>query len=163
MKSTLQDNLLKYEWLTQSTKQQKNNKKMGQVKSLADLRKIKDDLRLKMSLRENSNNPESLVQIKVAMATCGIASGAKQVMDFFIEELEKRNIQAVVTQTGCMGYCFAEPTVEITLPGQAAVVYGYVDTKKADDIIEKYIKNGELVNGIIPVNYETIEKNKEEK
>jgi NADP-reducing hydrogenase subunit HndB len=78
-------------------------------------------------------------------------------MDFFIEELEKRNIQAVVTQTGCMGYCFAEPTVEITLPGQSPVVYGYVDTRKADDIIEKYIKNGELLDGIIPVNYENIE------
>lgn len=132
---------------------------MGEVKSLADLRKIKEDLRTKMSLRENSNNPESLVQIKVAMATCGIASGAKQVMDFFIEELEKRNIQAVVTQTGCMGYCFAEPTVEVTLPGKDPVVYGYVDAAKADNIIEKYIKNGELVDGIIPVNYETIEKN----
>jgi NADP-reducing hydrogenase subunit HndB len=143
---------------TQKTNNSKNNNKMGQVKSLADLRKIKEDLRGKMSLRENSNNPESHVQVKVAMATCGIASGAKQVMDFFIEEFEKRNIQAVVTQTGCMGYCFAEPTVEITLPGQAPVVYGYVDTKKADDIIEKYIKNGELVDGIIPVNYETIEK-----
>ncbi|KAF0196734.1 MAG: hypothetical protein FD166_2336 [Bacteroidetes bacterium] len=131
---------------------------MGQVKSLADLRKIKEELQGRMSLRENSNNPESLVQVKVAMATCGIASGAKQVMDFFIEEFEKRNIQAVVTQTGCMGYCFAEPTVEITLPGHSPVVYGYVDTKKADDIIEKYIKNGELVDGIIPVNYETIEK-----
>ncbi|HPG33213.1 MAG: (2Fe-2S) ferredoxin domain-containing protein [Lentimicrobium sp.] len=131
---------------------------MGQVKSLADLRKIKENLQEKMSLREKSNNPESLVQVKVAMATCGIASGAKTVMDFFIDELEKRNIQAVVTQTGCMGYCFAEPTVEITLPGQAPVVYGYVDSKKADDIIEKYIKNGELVDGIIPVNYETIEK-----
>lgn len=131
---------------------------MGQVKSLADLRKIKEDLQGKMSLRENSNNPESLVQVKVAMATCGIASGAKTVMEFFIEEFEKRNIQAVVTQTGCMGYCFAEPTVEITLPGQAPVVYGYVDTKRADEIIEKYVKNGELVDGIIPVNYETIEK-----
>ena len=111
-----------------------------------------------MSLREKSNNPESLVQVKVAMATCGIASGAKQVMDFFIEEFDKRNIQAVVTQTGCMGYCFAEPTVEITLPGKEPVVFGYVDTRKADDIIEKYVKNGELVEGIIPVNYETIEK-----
>ncbi|MFH1118628.1 MAG: (2Fe-2S) ferredoxin domain-containing protein [Bacteroidota bacterium] len=131
---------------------------MGQVKSLADLRKIKEELQGRMSLRENSNHPESLVQVRVAMATCGIASGAKQVMDFFIEEFEKRNIQAVVTQTGCMGYCFAEPTVEITLPGHSPVVYGYVDTKKADDIIEKYIKNGELVDGIIPVNYETIEK-----
>ncbi|HOP13670.1 (2Fe-2S) ferredoxin domain-containing protein [Lentimicrobium sp.] len=131
---------------------------MGQVKSLADLRKIKEELQGKMSLREKSNNPESLVQVKVAMATCGIASGAKQVMDFFIEEFDKRNIQAIVTQTGCMGYCFAEPTVEITLPGKEPVVFGYVDTKKADDIIEKYVKNGELVEGIIPVNYETIEK-----
>jgi len=111
-----------------------------------------------MSLREKSNNPESLVQVRVAMATCGIASGAKQVMDFFIEEFDKRNIQAVVTQTGCMGYCFAEPTVEVTLPGKEPVVFGYVDAKKADDIIEKYVKNGELVEGIIPVNYETIEK-----
>lgn len=131
---------------------------MGQVKSLADLRKIKEDLQGRMSLRENSNNPESLVQVKVAMATCGIASGAKQVMDFFIDEFEKRNIQAVVTQTGCMGYCFAEPTVEITMPGQSPVVYGYVDIRRADDIIEKYIKNGELVDGLIPVNYETIDK-----
>lgn len=131
---------------------------MGQVKSLADLRRIKEDLQQKMKLRENSNDPESLVQIKVAMATCGIASGAKQVMDFFVEEMDKRNIQAVITQTGCMGYCFAEPTVEVTIPGKEPVVFGYVDAKKADDIIEKYIKNGELVEGIIPVNYETIEK-----
>lgn len=131
---------------------------MGQVKSLADLRRIKEDLQQKMKLRENSNDPESLVQIKVAMATGGIASGAKQVMDFFVEEMDKRNIQAVITQTGCMGYCFAEPTVEVTIPGKEPVVFGYVDAKKADDIIEKYIKNGELVEGIIPVNYETIEK-----
>jgi NADP-reducing hydrogenase subunit HndB len=130
---------------------------MTQVKSLADLRRIKENLQGKMGLRERSNDPDSLVQIRVAMATCGIASGAKQVMEFFIEELDKRNIQAVVTQTGCMGYCFAEPTIEVKLPGQAPVVYGYVDTFKADSIIEKYIKNGELVEGIIPVNYETIE------
>lgn len=130
---------------------------MGQVKSLADLRKIKENLHEKMNLREKSNNPESIVQVKVAMATCGIASGAKQVMEFFIDELDKRSIQAVVTQTGCMGYCFAEPTVEITLPGQDSVVFGYVDMRKADEIIEKYVKQGELVDGIIPVNYGTID------
>ncbi len=129
---------------------------MTQVKSLADLRRIKENLQGKMGLREKSNNPEDLVQIRVAMATCGIASGAKRVMEFLIDELDKRNIQALVTQTGCMGYCFAEPTIEVTLPGQAPVVYGYVDLEKADMIIEKYIKNGELVEGIIPVNYETI-------
>jgi NADP-reducing hydrogenase subunit HndB len=130
---------------------------MNKVKSLADLRKIKDDLHAKMNLREVATNPSSHVQIKVAMATCGIASGAKDVMDYMIAELDKRNIEAVVTQTGCMGYCYAEPTLEVTIPGKDPIVYGYVDIKRADQIIEKYIKNGELVDGIIPVNYETIE------
>jgi NADP-reducing hydrogenase subunit HndB len=130
---------------------------MNKIKSLADLRKIKDDLQSKMNLREMSANPTSHVQIKVAMATCGIASGAKDVMDFFINELDKRNIEAVVTQTGCMGYCYAEPTLEVTVPGKDPIVFGYVDLKRADQIIEKYIKNGELVEGIIPMNYETID------
>jgi len=55
-----------------------------------------------------------------------------------------------------MGYCFAEPTVEITLPGKEPIVFGYVDAEKADEIIERYIKEGELVDGIIPQNYNTI-------
>jgi NADP-reducing hydrogenase subunit HndB len=98
-----------------------------------------------------------MVQIRVAMATCGIASGAKTIMEYLVNELDKRNIPAVVTQTGCMGYCYAEPTIEVKRPGQPPIVYGYVDAKKADQIIEKYIKNGELLDGIIPVNYESIE------
>jgi NADP-reducing hydrogenase subunit HndB len=134
-----------------------NNGYMTKIKSLADLRKIKDDLQIRMNLREMSANPSSHVQIKVAMATCGIASGAKDVMDFLINELDKRNIEAVVTQTGCMGYCYAEPTLEVTVPGKDPIVFGYVDLKRADQIIEKYIKNGELVEGIIPMNYETID------
>jgi NADP-reducing hydrogenase subunit HndB len=131
---------------------------MVKVKSLADLKKIKSELQSKMDLREKSENPEKMVQVKVAMATCGIASGAKQVMDYMIEELEKRGIDAIVTQTGCMGYCYAEPTIEVRVPNKEPIVFGFVTIKKADEIIEKYIKVGELVEGIIPVNYETIEK-----
>jgi len=127
------------------------------IKTLADLKRIQEEVRTRISLRDKAENPESLVQVKVAMATCGIASGAKEVMEFFVLELDKRGIDAVVTQTGCMGYCFAEPTVEITLPGREPMVFGYVNPKKADEIIERYIKNGELVDGIIPQNYNTIE------
>jgi NADP-reducing hydrogenase subunit HndB len=130
---------------------------MATIKSLDDLRKIKAEVQQKMTLRERSDNPEQLVQIRVAMATCGIASGAKTVMDYLITELDKRNIPSVVTQTGCMGYCYAEPTIEVTLPGKEPIVFGYVDSRKADQIIEKYIKNGELVDGIIPVNYESVD------
>ncbi|HPX05595.1 MAG TPA: (2Fe-2S) ferredoxin domain-containing protein, partial [Tenuifilaceae bacterium] len=108
---------------------------MAKVKSLADLKKMKEQLQSKVDLREKGEDPESRVQVKVAMATCGIASGAKTVMDYFLEELDKRSIDAVVTQTGCMGYCYAEPTIEVKLPGQEPVVIGYVDVKKADEII----------------------------
>jgi NADP-reducing hydrogenase subunit HndB len=130
---------------------------MGKLKTLADLKRIREETQAKLDLRIKGDSPEGLVQVKVAMATCGIASGARPIMDFFIDELDKRGIGAVVTQTGCMGYCYAEPTIEIQLPGKEPVVYGFVDRKRADEIIEKYIKNGELVEGIIPVNYEKID------
>jgi NADP-reducing hydrogenase subunit HndB len=131
---------------------------MTKIKSLADLKKMKSDLQSQVALREKSENPEGRVLVRVGMGTSGIASGAKQVMEFLIEELEKRNVDAIVTQVGDMGYSYAEPTVEVTLPGNEPIVFGDVDTKKADDIIEKYIKNGELLDGIIPQNYETIDK-----
>lgn len=130
---------------------------MGKVKTLEDLRKLRDELKSKTSLRDRSENPEESVQVKVAMATCCIASGSRETMNFMADELEKRNIEAVVTQTGCMGYCYAEPTVEVTLPGKEPIVFGYVDEKKADLIIEKYVREGELVEGIIPINYQSIE------
>lgn len=127
--------------------------------SLADLKKKREELKTGMDIRIKAIDPENHVQIKVAMATCGIASGAKEVMEFFLEQLQRRNIEAVVTQTGCMGYCYAEPTIEVKLPGQDPVVFGFVDLKRADQVIEKYIKTGELIDGIIPVNYETIDLN----
>jgi NADP-reducing hydrogenase subunit HndB len=130
---------------------------MAKVKTLDDLRKLRDKMKTKTSLRDKSENPEIMVQIKVAMATCCIASGSRETMNYIADELEKRNIEAVVTQTGCMGYCYAEPTVEITMPGKEPIIFGYVNEKKADEIIEKYIKEGELVEGIIPVNYKNIE------
>lgn len=130
---------------------------MGKVKTLEDLRKLRDELKSKTTLRDRSENPEDIVQIKVAMATCCIASGSRETMNYMADELEKRNIEAVVTQTGCMGYCYAEPTVEIKLPGKEAIVFGYVDEKKADLIIEKYVRGGELVEGIIPINYQSVD------
>jgi NADP-reducing hydrogenase subunit HndB len=133
------------------------DKSMSKITSLADLKKKREELKSGMDIRIKAIDPENVVQVKVAMATCGIASGAKTVMEFFLEQLERRNVAAVVTQTGCMGYCYAEPTIEVKLPGQDPVVFGFVDLKRADQIIEKYIKTGELVDGIIPMNYQTID------
>src|SRR5450631_3644659 len=115
---------------------------MSKITSLADLKKKREELTSKLGKPAKAIDPEQLVQVKVAMATCGIASGAKTIMEFMIEELEKRSIDAIVSQTGCMGYCYAEPTIEVTIPGKEPLVFGNVDKVKANEIIEKYIKNG---------------------
>ncbi|MEI8114303.1 MAG: (2Fe-2S) ferredoxin domain-containing protein [Bacteroidia bacterium] len=126
---------------------------MNKIKNLADLKKLQSEVQSKIKLRENGNHPESVVQIKVSMATCGIASGAKEIMTYMIDELDHQGIDSVVTQTGCMGYCYAEPTIELTIPGQQPVVYGFVTKTKAQEIIEKHIKLNEMLDGIIPVTY----------
>jgi NADP-reducing hydrogenase subunit HndB len=131
---------------------------MEKIKSLADLKRIRDEVQSQIKMRENSTRPEQLVQIKVGMATCGIASGAREVMNFFIDETEHLAIDAIVTQTGCMGYCYAEPTVEIILPGKEPVVFGFVNKRKAEEIIERYITQGVMIDGMIPVNYKTIDE-----
>jgi len=131
---------------------------MSKIKSFEELKKIKEKVQSKVDLREKGDNVENLIQIKVAMATCGIASGAREIMNYMIDELAKEEIEnVVVTQTGCMGYCYAEPTIEVTLPGKDPVVYGNLNEEKAKEIIEKTIKKGELVDGIIPATHKTIE------
>ena len=133
---------------------------MSIITSLADLNKKRDEMKSGHNIRNKALNPDNIVEVKVSMSTCGIASGAKTIMDFFLEQLDRRNISGIVTQTGCMGYCYAEPTIEVSIPGKAPVVFGYVDLKNADQIIEKYIKAGELVDGVIPVNYQSIDLSK---
>jgi len=130
---------------------------MNKINSLADLKKKRDELLSASRLREDGNNPESPIQIKVAMATCSIAAGSQHVMEVLANECEKRNIPAVITQTGCMGYCYAEPTVEVKKPGSEPIVFGYVTPMKAEEVVSKYIVNNELLEGIIPVNYESID------
>ncbi len=136
---------------------------MAKVKTLDDLKKMREKLQSGLTLREKSDHPEKIIQIKVSMATCGIAAGAKETMSSLIEELDNRSIDAVVTQTGCMGYCHSEPTIEVVIPGHDPVIYGHVDTAKVKMIITKHIIGGELVDGIIPVNYKTITEGENEK
>ena len=120
------------------------------IKSPADLRQIKNEVRERMYGKEK-------IRIRVHMGTSGLASGAKVIFDFLKDELEKRSIDASVISAGDMGYSFAEPTIEVKRPNENPVVFGNVDKLKADEIIERYIKNGELVDGILPANYQSIQ------
>lgn len=128
------------------------------VKSLADLKRIKAEVQDKIKLREQGENADKIVQIKVAMATCGIASGAKEIMSYIIDELDFNGVDAIVSQTGCMGYCYAEPTIEVVIPGQAPVIYGFVTKDKAKEIIDNHVVKGQMVDGIIPVTFKTIDE-----
>lgn len=130
---------------------------MAKIKSLAELKAMREKMQSVLDVREKGDGSENLVQIKVAMATCGITAGAKQVMEHMMEKADELKLNVVFTQTGCMGYCHAEPTMEVTVPGKDPIVFGFVDNKRADEILEKYVMNNELVEGIIPQNYEKID------
>jgi len=126
---------------------------MEKIKSLSDLKKKREELQSALKLSEKGEK----ILVKVAMATCSIASGAKDVMEVIISECNKRSIPISITQTGCMGYCYAEPTVEVTKPGQEPVVFGYITPLKAEELVTKYFAGNELLEGVIPVNYQKVE------
>lgn len=128
---------------------------MNKIKSLDDLRRVKKDL-VSGTNRNLSNSPESLVQVRVAMATCSIAAGAREVYNAFAQSISLGKLNAALLQGGCMGYCYAEPTVEVRKPGNEPVIFSFVSPAFVDEIIEKYISKGEQIDGILPINFQTV-------
>ena len=113
------------------------------MKTLEDLRKIREQAQKAMQVREGGHRSKMVV----AMGTCGIASGAREVMAAIMDELDKRGITDVlVTQSGCKGLCEQEPTVDVSKPGQPMVTYGYVTPEKARAIVAQHIVN-DLIAG----------------
>ncbi|MCY1713928.1 (2Fe-2S) ferredoxin domain-containing protein [Caproiciproducens galactitolivorans] len=113
------------------------------MKSLEELRAIRDKARSQVILRENSDNA---VRVLVGMATCGIAAGARPVLNALVEEVAKRGLQNVtVTQTGCIGICQFEPVVEIVAPGQEKVTYVKMTPEKAVRVVNDHLVNGNVV------------------
>ena len=83
----------------------------------------------------------------VGMATCGIASGARPVLNTLVKEVEDRNLEhVIVTQTGCIGLCQYEPIVEIYEPGKEKVTYVKVNEEKAKEIVEQHLVRGQVVD-----------------
>lgn len=121
---------------------------MAKIESVEALNALRDRARRELALRVKGDAIEEMIQINVAMDTCGILAGADKVMDAFIAELEEQGVEnAVVMKTACMGHCQAEPMAEILVPGKDPVVYGHLDEAKAKELVAKYIKNGETVEG----------------
>lgn len=112
--------------------------------TLQELRKLRDSRKSELD-RRDINSKDS--QIIVGMGTCGIAAGAKTVLDTFIGELNANDISNVaVTQSGCMGLCYVEPTIEVIVPGMPPVIYGKVDAEVAKRIIHEHIMEKKMVS-----------------
>lgn len=132
---------------------------MPKIKSLDELQQLRNKVKSQVDLREKGDKAEQMIIIRVAMATCGIAAGAREIMNYFSDEVADRGLNNVmVTQSGCMGYCYAEPTVEVRKPGEDPIVYGDVTKERAEEILDKYILGGELVEGIIPISHQTLDE-----
>ena len=115
--------------------------------TLDDLRRMRGEKQKAMEMRDSSNKD---VQVIVGMGTCGIAAGAKDTYAALIDTLSTKGMTNVlVRQTGCMGLCHSEPTVEVVVPGMPTVIYGQVDAATAKDIVEKHIVGHGLIEGKI--------------
>lgn len=110
------------------------------MKSLEELRAIREKMQGQIGVRDESAKTTRVV---VGMATCGIASGARPVLNVLAEEVQKRNIDdVVVTQTGCIGLCQYEPIVEVYEPGKEKVTYVKMDPEKALKVVERHLVAG---------------------
>ncbi|MBE7060829.1 MAG: (2Fe-2S) ferredoxin domain-containing protein [Ruminococcaceae bacterium] len=113
------------------------------MKSLAELQKLRDQISKQVDLRKDRENG---VRVVVGMATCGIAAGARPVMNAFLKEVSKRGLSDVtVTQTGCIGMCRLEPIVEVFMPGEEKVTYVHMNEEKVARIVAEHIINKQPV------------------
>ena len=113
------------------------------MKSLAELAELREKMKSQVSMRHDSAADTRVV---VGMATCGIAAGARPVLQAFTEEVAKRNLQNVtIAQTGCIGICQYEPVVEIMEPGKEKVTYVKMTAEKAAQVVANHLVNGNVM------------------
>jgi len=109
--------------------------------TIDDLKKIKEKVHKEMSLRDG----ERRVKVTVHMGTCGIASGAKEVMDALLQEIEDAKVKDVfVTTSGCMGLCSREPLVTVEIINQEPIKYEYMNPNKMRQIFKRHVLAGEI-------------------
>ena len=113
------------------------------MKSLAELQAIKNRMKDRVVLRDGMEG----ARVVVGMATCGIAAGARPVLNAFVEGVNKEGLEGsvTVTQTGCIGICQYEPVVEVFEPGKEKVTYVKMTPEKAQEVIEKHLKGGHVI------------------
>ncbi len=122
------------------------------MKSLAELSAIREKMKEKVVLREGTGE----TRVVVGMATCGIAAGARPVLNAFVEGVSKAGLtdKVTVTQTGCIGVCQYEPVVEVFEAGKEKVTYVKMTADKAAEVIERHLKGGHVISEYTITNYQ---------
>ena len=109
--------------------------------TIADLKKIKDKVHSETALREGGQR----AKITVHMGTCGVAAGARTVMDSLMSEIAEAGVaDVIVTTSGCAGMCSKEPMVTVELLGKEPIVYGQMDANKIRQVFKRHIQQGEV-------------------
>lgn len=124
------------------------------MKSLDDLKKLREQAKKSLDMR---NDSEKDYRVVVGMATCGIAAGARPVLNKLVEETSKNAYSCVVTQTGCIGLCRYEPIVEIYDKAGNKTTYVHVDENKAKEILESHVRDGKVLEEYV-IKPETVKK-----
>ena len=115
------------------------------MKSLAELQALRDSMKGKIGVRDDA---EGNIRVVVGMATCGIAAGARPVLNTLAKEVQERGLtdKVAVTQTGCIGLCQYEPIVEVMAPGQPKVTYIKMTPEKAVEVVNRHLVGGHVVD-----------------
>ena len=116
------------------------------LKSVADLEKMRKKVQSSLATRQSAGG----TRLVVAMGTCGIAAGAREVVAALLEELEQRNLHDItLAQSGCKGLCDREPTVTVQRADEAAVTYGDVTPETARRIVAEHLVGGKVVKELV--------------
>lgn len=109
--------------------------------TIADLKKIKDKVHSETALREGAQR----AKVTVHMGTCGVAAGARAVMDSLMSEIAEAGVaDVIVTTSGCAGMCSKEPMVTVELVGKEPIIYGQMDANKMRQVFKRHVQLGEV-------------------
>ncbi len=120
------------------------------MKSLAELNELRDKVQKEMQKRDGGTKPTLIV----GMGTCGIAAGAREILQTALKEVEKRDLDVRVTQTGCIGMCEKEPLLDVKMPNKERITYGNLEPKDVKQIIVEHVINGNIVKDLVIARFE---------
>ena len=114
---------------------------MDTIKSLEDLKRIREEALAKRKVKETSG----VVQVIVGMGTCGITAGARETMKAVLDYIEKNQVEnLIVTQTGCIGLCEQEPILQVVKGESEKITYGKVSPEIAEKIMKSHVVEGNI-------------------